>query len=197
MSDNLDQELLDRELQKSREAAEALAEHNALVEQASKLPALEAEKSRQDAKEQAELKLENEIRIAAPKFAALAERVPVLRARLQEILDSIKPLAEEIRKTQSEIIMAGLPLQAAAGEFDRTHGDERPGMLGNPFNGIPSELMATSFSAALEEVGATNPALDFMPEFGLPQWARELLRAQRAQVFFSPRNGIRNWQRRF
>ena len=191
------QTTIDQELQKSREAVEALREQDNLRAQADRLPQLIAEKRRQEAREQSERALEQAIAEAAPKFAALAERTPKLREQLQNLIASMQPLAAEIKQVQNELYMAGRPLQNAAFEYDRHHVGKQASR-DDPDNGLPFELVtATLFDNSLAKAGASNPALELTPDGGLPEWARLLLRTMGTEIHYYPSMGSRYWRGRF
>lgn len=191
----MSQNPIELEIQKSREAIDALAEHNRLEAEAARLPELMAEKRRQDAREQSERALSAAITEAAPKFASLAERAPKLRERIQAIITAVAPLAEEIRQIQNELYRAGKPVQDAAWEYDRHHAGKQASR-DDPDNGLPMELItATLLDESLVKAGATNPALELTPD-DFPEWARLLFRQNHAEMHYHPTDGSRNFRGR-
>jgi hypothetical protein len=174
-----------------------IRELDELREQAERLPKLVKAQREEQARARAEQQLEAAIAQATPKFAGLGQRVPVLRKRLAALMDAVKPLAKDIREAQNELIAAGKPLMTACEVYDRAYVGEQPRM-GVPNNNLPPELqVATHFDEVLKAAGATNPALDFIPVGGLPEWMRVLLHAQMTDIVYHPERSSANWRRRF
>lgn len=185
---------IDKQLEEALAAQAELAVGDALRAKAEKVPDLLREKKLQDARERAVEGVETAIMEASPKYAELAQKVPVLRKRLQALIDAVKPLADDIRKAQNEIIAAGEPLLAACEAYDQAYGHGQQ----NPLEGIPLMLqVASRFDEVLQSAGATKPELDFTPTGGLPEWMRVLLHAQRTDIVYRPGRGSANWRRRF
>lgn len=89
---------IDKELRKACETQEAVAAQDALRAQAERIPELLREKSLQNARERADSGLEVATAQAAQEFTRLAQEVPLLRKRLQALIDAVKPLADDIGK---------------------------------------------------------------------------------------------------
>jgi len=174
---------LDRYLE---EAFAARAQIDDLQAKADELPDLLKQKAIEDHEALVKFSLENEIHRATKRFALLAERAPLLKARFERLITDILELCSDLKTFHADIINTGLPLKTAQGDFDEVF-KPTPKYTDAP----EAFTQQASLDDALLRVGGDNPDL-MISRDDLPKWMIALLHSQ-GVTFYRPERLGGNW----